>query len=375
MQSTECDVDEFIKSPENPQGTARAHGGNLHQASKQYSIDIKKILDFSSNVNPLGPSSAAKRAAKRSLSFIGRYPDPEMADLRKAIARYFGIKSEQVICGPGITGLLHLIPRVFRSRKVLVPMPSFTEYVFAAESAGSEVVCLPLREQDGFRMDPVEISFAFKGVDLAFLCNPNDPTGQLVTKTEMIEIMQYAHDNNVRLVVDEAFMDYLAEESIVKEAVQAAGIICLRSFAKFFGMPGFRIGYAVSDEVTIASLRNGQEPWSVNIPAEHAAIAALGDWGHIKRTRRMIEKERDRLLSELRLLPGVETLPGAANFILVKFVSADTHTIREKLGLRSMLVQDCSSFPGLDSRYIRIAVRTRKENTRLIKALREMMIK
>jgi threonine-phosphate decarboxylase len=236
-------------------------------------------------------------------------------------------------------------------------------------------VYLPLRERDGFRMDPVEILLALKGVDLAFLCNPNNPTGQLVPKTEMIEIMQHARDNNVRLVVDEAFMDYLAEESIAKEAVQASGIICLRSFAKFFGMPGFRIGYAVSDEATIAILRNGQEPWSVNIPAEHAAIAALGDWGHIKRTRRLIEKERDRLLTELRLLPGVETLTGAANFILVKFMSADTYSIREKLGLRSMLVRDCSTFPGLDSRYIRIAVRTRRENDRLIKALREILIK
>jgi threonine-phosphate decarboxylase len=254
-------------------------------------------------------------------------------------------------------------------------MPSFTEYAFAAGSADSEVVCLPLGERDGFRMDPVEISFALKGVDLAFLCNPNNPTGQLVPKTEMLEIMQHARDNNVRLVVDEAFMDYLAEESIIKEAVQASGIICLRSFAKFFGMPGFRIGYAVSDEATIASLRNGQEPWSVNIPAKHAAIAALGDWGHIKRTRRLIEKERYRLLAELRLLPGVETLPGVANFILVKFVSADTHSIRERLGLRSMLVRDCSTFPGLDSRYIRISVRTRRENNRLIKALREIMIK
>ncbi len=375
MHSTGYDTDERISSGNNCQGPQWTDGANIYRASRQYGIDARKFIDFSSNVNPLGPSPAARRAAKRSLGLIDRYPDPEMSGLRKAIARFFGIKAEHVLCGHGSTGLVHLVPRVFRPRRVLVPVPSFSEYAAAAAGAGSEVVHLTLSERDGFRVDPVEMAFACKDVDLAFLCNPNNPTGQLIPKTEMLEIMQYARQNNLRLVLDEAFMDYLNDESVVKDAVQASGIICIRSFAKFFGLPGLRIGYAVSDEATIASLRGGQEPWSVNIPAEHAAVAALGDWGHIKRTYRLVEKERDRLLAELRLLPGVETLPSAANFVLVKFSAGDADSIRDKLGRRGLLVQDCSCFPGLDSRYIRITVRTRRENIRLIKTLREIMIK
>jgi len=176
------------------------------------------------------------------------------------------------------------------------------------------------------------------------------------------------------LVIDEAFMDFLNAESMVKEAVQASRIICLRAFTKFFGMPGLRTGYAISDESTAAELREFQEPWTVSIPAERAAIAALDDWGYIKKTRRLIEKERGRMLSALRLLPGVETYPGSANFILFKLVSGDAYMIREKLGHRGMLVRDCSGFFGLDSRFIRIAIRTRRENNRLIKALRELLI-
>jgi threonine-phosphate decarboxylase len=374
VQNREYDIENIEHAGGISQRTLRVHGGNIYQAARRYGLEIRKIIDFSSDVNPLGPSSLATRAAKRALSFVDRYPDPEMHELRRAIARYFGIKPDQVMCGNGASALVHLLPRVFRPKKTLIPLPTYSEYAASAADAGSEVVFFPLSERDGFRVDPVEMAFAFQGVEMAFLCNPNNPTGQLIPKTEMLEIARYALQHDVRLVVDEAFMDFIGSESIVKEAVQTTNLICLRSFTKFFGMPGLRTGYAVSDEATIAALREGQEPWTVSIPAEAAAIAALNDWGYIKKTLRLIEKERGRLLSALRLLPGVETLPGAANFILVKFVSADTHLLRDKLGSRGMLVRDCSSFPGLDDRYIRIAVRTRRENNRLIRALREVVL-
>lgn len=374
MQNTECEVDEMVSVFENAQRNANIHGGNIYEAAHRYGIAEKKIIDFSSNVNPLGPSSAAIRAAKRSLSLISRYPDPEMTALRKAIARYFGIKHGQVVCGNGSNGLIHLIPRVFRPKKVLIPAPTFSEYAASVMDAGGEVVQMRLDERDGFRLDPIEVSFALKDVDMAFLCNPNNPTGQIIPKQELLEIVKYAVQHGVRLVVDEAFMDVNENHSIIKEAVQSSRLICLRAFTKFFGMPGLRVGYAVSDEETVAALRDGLEPWAVSIPAEHAAIAALSDWGHIKRTRRLIEKERERLHAALRILPGVEVFPSAANFILFKLISFDAPTLIDRLGERGLLVRDCSYFPGLDNRYIRIAVRTRWNNLRLIKALRELLI-
>lgn len=374
MQDKECNVESFVNENGSFPRTGRDHGGNIYKAAKQYGLDVKKIIDFSSNVNPLGPSSMARRAAQRSLSNIGHYPDPEMVDLRRAIARYHGIKPEHVICGNGSSGLIRLIPRVFRPRNVLILIPTYSEYASAAQDAGCEVTQFPLKERDGFRVDPVEMSFALKGVDIAFICNPNNPTGQIIPKHEMSEIMSYVIQQGTTLVIDEAFMDFIESETMAKEAVQSSRIICLRAFTKFFGMPGLRIGYALSDEATIAELREFQEPWTVNIPAERAAISALDDWGYIKKTRRLIGKERDRMLSALRLLPGVETYPGSANFILFKLVSGDAHLLRQKLGYRGILVRDCSGFPGLDSRFTRVAIRTRRENNRLIKAMRELLI-
>ncbi len=373
MQKTDHELDNAEPARGNARQAQRVHGGNIHEAIRRYGLEGKKFIDFSSNVNPLGPSGAATRAAKKALSLIDRYPDPDMTELRKAIARYFGIRPGQVLCGNGANELIHLIPRVFRPKKVLIPMPTFTEYAAAVEEAGGEVVPFRLNEEEGFRVDPLEMAFALKGMDMAFLCNPNDPTGLIMTKAETAELMTNAFQYKVRLVVDEAFMDFMESESIVKQAVEASQLICIRSFAKFFGLPGLRIGYAVSDEATIAALRAGQEPWTVNIPAEQAAIVALNDWRHIKKTRKVVEKERDRLMSDLRLLPGVEAYPGAANFIFMKVDFFDAPLLVEKLGLRGLLVRDCSSFPGLDSGFIRVAVRTGRENRRLITALRELL--
>ena len=167
---------------------------------------------------------------------------------------------------------------MFRPRRVLIPSPTYTEYAAAVQEAGAEAVPLLLKEREGFRVDPLEMAFALKGVDMAFLCNPNNPTGLVLQKSDMIEIAAYALEHGVRLVIDEAFMDFIESESMVKEAVQSSHVICLRTFTLFFGMPGLRIGYALSDEETISILRAGQEPWTVSIPAEQAGIAALNDW-------------------------------------------------------------------------------------------------
>ena len=209
MQHTENATSNPLGAFESAQKTARVHGGNIREAIKRYGLEGRKVLDFSSNVNPLGPSAAARRAAKKALSLIDHYPDPDMTELRQAIARYFGIKPGQVICGNGSNELIHLIPRVFRPKKVLVPMPTFTEYAAAVEEAGGEVVPLWLNEQEGFRVDPLEMAFALKGMDMAFLANPNNPTGLLMTKAETTELIGHALQHGVRLVIDEAFMDFI----------------------------------------------------------------------------------------------------------------------------------------------------------------------
>jgi threonine-phosphate decarboxylase len=363
-----------VEIPGGHASAPRVHGGDVRAAVARYGLGPSDFIDFSSNVNALGAPSSATRAARRALADIHRYPDPGMADLRNGIARYYGVKPEHVVCGNGLTGLIHLVPRVFRPRTALIPVPTFTEYAAAVTGSGGAVTTLELKESDGFRVDPVEVSFAFKGADMAFLCNPNNPTGRLTAKAEMLEIVRFAQRENVRLVVDEAFMDYTESESLVREAVQSPNLIVLRAFTKFFGLAGLRVGYALADAETAEALRSGQEPWTVSVPAGPAALAALNDWGYIRKTRKIIARERERVLEALRLLPGVDPFPCAANFILIKLTQTDSHSLATALGRRGILIRDCSSFPGLTNRFVRIAVRARRENERLLRALREVLI-
>ena len=355
--------------------TPRHHGGNVREAAEQYGFREREIIDFSANVNPLGPSPAARRAARKALTCIDRYPDPAMTELRCGIAAYFGVGPGQVACGNGSTALIHLIPRVFRPRRVLIPMPTFSEYTAAVEDAGGEVVPFILDARKGFRIDAVDMAFALKGVDMAFLCNPNNPSGLLVPEDEMREIAGYALREGVRLVIDETFIDFIGTGSLLQEAAGSSHIICLRAFTKFFGMPGLRVGYAVGGEETIGALTDAQEPWSVSTPASKAALAALHDWRYIRKTRKLIARERDRLLAALRLLPGTDATPGAANFLLVRFASRESSELTHALAQRGILVRDCSSFPALGSRYLRVAVRTRRENERLIYAMRNILLR
>lgn len=374
MQNTEVATEETVSSDASSGKTTRIHGGNVREAAKRFGLAEKDIIDFSSNVNPLGPSRDARRAVKRLLGRLDRYPDPDASELRTAVARYYGIRSGQVLCGAGSNALIHLIPRVFRPRRVLIPVPTFTEYAAAVEDAGGEAVSFALSEQSGFRIDPVEISLALKGMDMAFLCNPNNPTAGIISRAEMLEIADHAGREGAILVVDEAFMDFDERESVLKEIISLPNVICIRAFTKFFGLPGLRAGYAVAAEDLIDGLRRGQEPWTVSIPAEGAAVASLQDWGHIRRTRELIGREREWIREELRLLPGIEVFPAAANFIFLKVTQGDPCLLVNRLGERGLLVRDCSSFPGLDDRFLRIAVRTHRENKRLIKALRKLLL-
>lgn len=374
MMQADTTANETDNAEHRSDRSPRIHGGDIAAAVKSYGIEERDLIDFSSNVNPLGPSRSAVRAVKKSLSRIDRYPDPTATELRQAIARYHGIKPEQVVCGNGSNALIHLIPRLLRPKRAVIPIPTFTEYAAAVEAAGGLVVPLSLSEDDGFRVDPIELSFAVKGMDMAFLCNPNNPTGRLMNRAEIVEIMHSTAREGATLVVDEAFMDFDDRQAVIKEALEFPQVICLRAFTKFFGMPGLRVGYAVSNEDVAAALRNAQEPWTVSIPAERAAIAALGDWSHMKKTRALIQRERERLLSELRLLPGVDPFPAAANFLFIRLSSIDAPTLTRKLGLRGILIRDCSSFPGLNNRFVRIAVRGPRENKRLLQALREILI-
>jgi len=255
------------------------HGGNIHEAEKKYR---RKITDFSANINPLGLPQKVKKIIYENFNKVLHYPNPK-PKLVQVIARYWNVNEENVLLGNGSAELIYLVAAVFKPKTVLLPMPTFSEYERAARNAKSKIRFLRLEEKQNFSLN---LSRSNK-VDIAFICNPNNPTGNLLLE-------DYQKAGNILpklLVIDEAFMDFLPDQkkyTLIWKAVKDRKTIVLRTFTKFFALPGLRIGYLIAHKEIIKRLKRHQPPWSTNSLAQLAAEVILSDKEYIKETHYFI---------------------------------------------------------------------------------------
>jgi len=344
------------------------HGGNIYEARRKYK---RKIIDFSANINPLGLSPKAKEIILKNLDKIPYYPDPKAEALIRKIAQYWGISEESILLGNGSVNLIYLITFAYRPKTALIPEPIFSEYERASKTLGSKVKFLNLKEDDGFRL---KCSYIPKA-DVVFICNPNNPTGNIIVEKSSIEKILAK-----LIVIDEAFMDFLPNEmdyTLVWHASKNENIIVLRSFTKFFALPGLRIGYLISHPKTVKRLKGFQPPWEINVLGQLVAEAVLDDREYIKETHKIISRERKFLFEEVKRIEGLRPYPSVTNFLLIKIEKDHMNSNMLKKGLikRGILVRDCSNFRSLGNKFIRIAVRSHKENFYLLSVLKETLRK
>lgn len=354
------------------------HGGNIARASLKYGIPKEEIVDFSANINPLGPSKEVFSAVKNSLGLIDSYPDPDCMELRAALGSYLGIHEDNILMGNGAAELIYLFVRVTGYKKALIPVPTFSEYGLSVLSQGGEVFKIYMDEKDGFRLPIDKIIKYLSSGKLLFLCNPNNPTGRVVSKRTIQLILEEALSLGVMVLVDEAFMDFMPQReffSVISLAGKYPNLAVLYSMTKFFGIPGLRLGAIVANRELVGRMNASKDPWNVNILAQVAGIASLRDKVYMEKTRRLIKKEKKFLFKELTGIPGLRPLPGAANFILVNVAQTGltSEELTDLIGKRGILVRDCYGFSGLEGRYIRLAVRTRPENEKLLLALKSVL--
>ncbi|MBI5042326.1 MAG: aminotransferase class I/II-fold pyridoxal phosphate-dependent enzyme [Nitrospirae bacterium] len=324
------------------------HGGNIYEAAKKYSLKKDEIIDFSSNINPLGISNKALKGLRDNLKHIERYPDSNSTGLREAIGRYHSINPENILVGNGVTALIHHIPRVLRPKRVLMPVPTFSEYESACRASGTKIKYIRLEDADGFRIDEEKLIRCLDNTDLLFLCNPNNPTGQLLPRKGVLKIADKAEKKGVIVVLDEVFIDYAERESLIKEAVRKKNLIVLRAFTKFFAMPGLRLGYIAANSKIINMLKGEMGTWPVNSLAQIAGEITLNDRDYI-------------------LMP----FPSSTNFILIRIKSngLDAPKLYNILAKRGILIRDCTNF-GVGNKFFRVAVKKRRENIRLLTEMR-----
>jgi L-threonine-O-3-phosphate decarboxylase len=274
--------------------------------------------------------------------------------------------------GNGSTELIYLLPRILEKRRALIPVPTYGDYAAASELAGLVVESIPLREERGFAPDLMEIEAALKGDEIVFICTPNNPTGRSVPVADLLTLA--VRNPETAFIVDEAFADFTFSESILA-GERPANLIVLRSFTKFYAIPGLRLGAVVAERRVIERLRTVMPPWSVNTLAQTVGTAALRDSEYADRTRRYVSARREELTAEISEMPGLCAYAGTANFILVRSDRKDIPaTELARLCLADgIAIRICDNFAGLDERFFRIAVRTAEENCRLCNSLRKAL--
>lgn len=341
------------------------HGGQIYNADGQ--ADFK--LDFSANINPLGLPDTVRQALIKNLSGVVHYPDPNAAELKNALAKRYGVAHKNLVLLNGAAEFFYLYFNVMKPARVLIVVPSFSEYERAARSVGASIEYFFLREEENFQLD-VQKLFA-KVTAEKFNClmigRPNNPTGNLIS-LDAIQKLSTA----VNILVDESFIDFLPIES-ARELVNSK-ISVVQSLTKIFAIPGLRLGFAVVEENLAQKLNFAKDVWNVNFLAQKAGVAALANEKFLQDTRIWLDAEKKYFVQRLKELSSVKVFEPTVNFILIRLQSKElSSVVVEKLRAEKILVRSCYNFAGLDERFLRLAIRTRNENDLLIDALKKIL--
>ncbi|MEX2263890.1 MAG: aminotransferase class I/II-fold pyridoxal phosphate-dependent enzyme [Bryobacteraceae bacterium] len=324
------------------------HGGNVFAIARERGWDWRDVLDFSASINPLGPSPSALAAVKDSVDRIAHYPEREPDELRHALARAWEVDASQILLGNGATELLHFLARVTAHRNVTLAVPVFSEFHRAYPHAAT----VPVMQPD---LWPAE--------GLLVVTQPVNPTGYAVP-------FDFLAHRTQPVIIDESFLEFTGLPSCATLIADRPNLFVLRSLTKFYGLPGLRVGALITSPETISRLREYREPWQVNVLAERAALAALADVVHAARTVQFVCREREWLRGELAALPGAQPQPGTANYLFVALAGSAAQLCDYLLD-RKILVRNCAGWPGVAQEGVRVAVRTRPENIRLLEAWKE----
>ncbi len=346
----------------------RTHGG------RHYVKDGGDLIDFSTNVNPLGASRKVHQAIRQNIELISLYPDPDSKTFKRAVMDYLQIGDEDcIVAGNGANELIHLFADVFvgKDEKAVIPVPTFFEYEFACDKNSANITYVELED---FRLEPEPVLAAMdKQTKAVFVCNPNNPTGLLAERQGVAKILDHAYNNGTLVLLDECFMEFVEEpqrNSFVSAVKEYDNLLVLRTLTKAFGLAGLRAGYAVASTKMARLLNKVRVPWGVNALAQVAAVAALKDREHLRKTRTLVKREKPYLLRAISRMHRFAPCSSDTNFFLVTLKNTDSVSLKSRLLKKHrVLVRDCSSFTGMGTDHVRVSVQRRSENNILIDAL------
>lgn len=350
------------------------HGGNVLETALTLGVSPHDIIDFSSNINPLGMPESLKHAIIEQMSVAEKYPDVEYRKLHAALAQHHGCPQSWVMAGNGETELIFALINQLNPAKALLLTPGFAEYRRALTRINCDIVDYALDEDDGFQPDARILDALTPDLDCLFLCTPNNPTGLLPDKNLLLAIADRCRALNIALILDEAFLDFVpAETGFIPLLAQYPQLYVLRSLTKFFAIPGLRLGYLVSaNTALVTQMKQQREPWTINAFAALAGEIILQDTHYIEATHRWLAQEQPRMFSALAALPRLKVWRPVANYIFMRCTDSQL-ALQQALLKHHILIRHCANYPGLNANYYRVAIKSPQDNDRLLAALTQIL--
>jgi threonine-phosphate decarboxylase len=352
-----------------------AHGSNPQYLFKALNIPMpEKRVDFSANINPLGPPPILKQNWHQLYSVISDYPDPKGLVLKQKLAEKEGIDESQILIGNGGAELISLIGRMLAGKTAVIVQPAFSEYEEACRVNGCKVKYHQLN-LDSWEWEDKGLSLKLQESDVLFLCNPNNPTGVYYPKSVVLQLLKECNKYNCLLIMDEAFYDFVSEyDPIVSYINEFSHLLIIRSMTKMFAIPGLRLGYIMGNQSVIEKLASFQSHWSVNALALKAGEWCLESESYVKETIELIQKEKERLFTFYQDKNFIVS-PSRINFYLLKDPSLnDQLPFFQFLIERGIIPRHTMNFPGLEGKWLRFAIKGEKENDKLMEAVEEWRI-
>ncbi|WP_083258968.1 pyridoxal phosphate-dependent aminotransferase [Cellulosilyticum sp. I15G10I2] len=347
------------------------HGANVDDMAAKYHKDPKDILDFSANINPYTVENLETYILE-GLSKSYNYPDIHYTQLKKNIAQYLGCSPAYIIPGNGATEIMYLLMKCIKGPLAIIN-PTFSEYERSARLNGIKIIDFYLHKQNTFTLDLEVIQKRIDDFESLFICNPNNPTGKVQDIQALLDLLT---SYNKQLIVDETFIEFVEDEakySLLKLIQDHSNLIIIKAATKFFGLPGVRLGYGItSNQYLLKEMAMYKEPWTINCFAEVLANHIFEAEHYIHTTKSYFKKERERMLAALNESSFFRTYPTDANFILLELKGITAEELKQRLFVRyNLLIRDASNFKGLDKYFIRIAIKTPKNNDLLISKLKD----
>lgn len=358
-------------------GSEFEHGGDVY--TKGILVG-RELLDFSSNINPLGVPNSFLQCLDEGIKAVTRYPDIEYRQLKSSICSYINkpfIEDQNLLLGNGAAEIIDLVIGSLKS--MLLVVPSFSEYENSASKAKVEIIYSYLKNDMSIDYGDIFIKLEEGSVEALVIANPNNPNGAVIDKTKFKPIMELCRSKQITIIIDEAFIEFVGNSSVsfIEDMKDYENLFIIRALTKFFALPGIRLGYGLSrDKSLVKSIKERQNPWNINCFAETAAKYVLKDSEYIEKSLKWMAEELPYLTEKLKKVEIIEqAYKSSCNFILCKLKKITDVELYDYCLSKGIVIRRASNFRDLNSSYVRFAVKDRKSNERLVKILDSFICK